>query len=460
MSARRLALAALWALGAALFCLGLTGLLHSVWPGLQLKLSLALSLSVLGGMTVFSYLFWRSRYPTALDAARLTERQHELHELLSTALELTDDSGRTAAGDLSSALALRVRQQADEAASRLAAREVRLPGFPRRLGLLLAALALTPLLWRLPAATVQAGRSEAAAPIIRVETPAPAEMPQAASPPTAAGGQASGQPGQPQNRAATAAPQAQVESTPSGVRRESATALGSTSGVTGTQGGAAGGRSQDSPFGSRESAGQAGQNQAKSGTVLAAAPYDPGAGQGKAAVQKTGGQTGERQASGGRGLESDSRERCSDSCLTNNSMNRSQAARQRTPATGDESRAGTSDSGGAAAASTSVVGLGQGQAQALPGQRRSVQVGTGVGAGARVQVLGLNTASAADISGGIGSGGWLRQAEAPLAASSSSGEDQAVIGQYFARSTGPLSTSATGTSATVSTATPRGAPSK
>ncbi|MFC3835225.1 MULTISPECIES: hypothetical protein [Deinococcus] len=455
---------ALWGVALGLTVLGVGRLLGLI----TLSLTVAVMASAAVG-TVYGLLdWWRSPAPTPLDAARTADRRAALSGLLTTALTLPEHPTQP----WEKALHARVQARAHEAAATLNPTTL-LPVPAARVWLWPAALvAVAACLWwpapvTLERAATEVPRAQAvdepteslatpstpeaatdtSSPVVNEPTPEP-EIPEAQAATTAApqGGPTSdvasvaapaGQPGAVAGTGGTAA-RSPLREARQGVTPGTAGDSSSVSAVPG-------GRTQDTPFGSRES----GQFQNQSVTPaenLASAPYDPSTTPGAQAMQQKSdpGSSGLRAASGGRGIESEGADRCVQGCLTNNDMNRgaqpaSGAARKKP---GGETQSGTSDSGGGAAGSSSGVGLGVGTLNPIQSSAVTELGGAGV-LGDRIQVLAapervpttLSTAAA------TGTGGWQAASEAPTPTTDIPPDTRATVRSYFDRTTPPDTTS-------------------
>lgn len=455
---------ALW--GAAL---GLTGLGVGRLLGLlPLPLTVAVMASAVVGAVYGLLRWWRTPAPTPLEAARIADRRAALSGLLTTALTLPEHPTQP----WEEALHARVQVRAHEAAATLNPATL-LPVPAARVWLWPAALIAVAacLWWPAPVTLGRAGTevpraqavdepadplatpstpevaTDTSSPVVNEPTPEP-EIPEAQAATTVApqsgpGSDAAsvnapaGQPGAVAGAGGTAA-RSPLREARQGVTPGTAGESSSVSAVPG-------GRTQDTPFGSRES----GQFQNQSVTPaenLASAPYDPSTTPGAQAMQQKSdpGSTGLRAASGGRGIESEGADRCVQGCLTNNDMNRgaqpSFSAARKKP--GGETQSGTSDSGGGAAGSSSGVGLGVGTLNPIQSSAVTELGGAGV-LGDRIQVLAApervpTTSATPDATG---SGGWLAAAEVSTPATDIPPDARATVRSYFDRTTPPDTTS-------------------
>ncbi|PNY80124.1 hypothetical protein [Deinococcus koreensis] len=423
---------------------------------------------------------------TRLDAARLSDRRAALDGLLTTALTLPGTARSSPVAPASSgaapweaALSVRVLAQAQAAAPSLHAARI-VPPTPRRawswpaglLGLALLVWLLPPLPRGPVTATVPPAAvvgettpsqaspaagptaNPAGAPIVNEPEPeaagASADLP-------AAGGRGPGTSAAPVSDAASgagrargpASPGAPAASTEPAARlREARQAVGAGAEGATSSGPARGGqRTQDTPFGSRES-GEFRNQSVTSPDRLASAPYDPSTAPGARPMQQKSdpGSSGLRSASGGRGIESEGADKCVEGCLTNDDMNRgAQPAAGKPRAPGGETASGTSDSGSGAAGSSSGVGLGVGELRAIESRVRA-DLGAGESLNAdRIQVLAAPQAEAGPGRTRTDVGArWLRSPEPPAASASIPDSARATVRAYFERGSdrpSPVSTS-------------------
>lgn len=433
-----------WSLVAAVLTVGLLGLwraLGGAVPGRGALPILPLIVAMVALLVLA--LLQRRRSPSLVQAARLAERQLGVSELFSTVLALPEQ----AETPLEAALAERVRRQADGVAGSFQPARVRLPGPGPWLPRLAFLAVLSPALWALPIL-------KSAPPAVQVQVQVQPPAPDPSTPDTPARQEAGDQPSAPSNSAAAEgqpastreAPAVQAPGAMAPFLRESNRALGADAATKGTASTGNSGGNRNTLAGSREGAGQAQAPRTGSEFALAAAPYDPGSAGSQTKPQRTGGKAGTRTASGGRGLESDSRDKCVAGCLTNSDMNRGNRPRGSHPQgtrSSDQTQSGTSDSGGTAAGASSSVGLGSGQMGTLNVPLKTERLTGGLVAGEQVQVLSTDTRAVGNIPAGVaGRGAWVRSSEAALPDTAlpdtrTDPATQAVVGAYFARKDQP-----------------------
>lgn len=433
-----------WSLVAAVLAVGLMGLwqaLGGAVPGRDVLFGLALIVAMVDLLVLA--LSQRRRSPSLVQAARLAERQLGVSELFSTVLTLPQQ----AETPLEAALAGRVRRQADGVAGSFQPAHVRLPGPGPWLPRLALLAACSPALWALPIL-------KSAPPAVQVQVQVQPPAPDPSTPDTPTRQEAGAQPSAPSSSATAEgqpastreAPAVQVPGAMAPFLRESNRALGADAATKGAASTGNSGGNRSTLAGSREGAGQAQAPRTGSEPALAAAPYDPGSAGSQTKPQRTGGKAGTRTASGGRGLESDSRDKCVAGCLTNSDMNRGNQPRGTHPQgtrSSDQTQSGTSDSGGTAAGASSSVGLGSGQMGALGGALKTERLTGGVVAGEQVQVLSTDSRSVGGVAAGVaGRGAWVRSSEAALPDTAlpdthTDPAAQAVVGTYFARKDEP-----------------------
>ncbi|GMA15710.1 hypothetical protein E5F05_06020 [Deinococcus metallilatus] len=427
-----------WAVTVGLGTLALGGLaylLHAPLgvpsPSPALTAGLA---GLLGGLTALG-LEVRATPPGPQEAARLADRRLGLHDLLGTALTLPGQTG----DPLEVALHTRIRAQAEEAARPRQAADVVPPPSPTwaRVPAGLAALAL--LVWLLPplpAPVRLAAPAEARAEVLRTPEPVRATAGEKVAPATLSPSPSPASPAapptgtQPKTPAVTAQANAGKErpgvavSGAAGTRsrapgldrpREAQTSLVEEARSPGSAG-PGGGSTRDTPFGSREGGHVPPEELRSNPDALAAAPYDPGGPGSQTQHQKNSGPPELRQASGGRGVESEGRDRCVQGCLTNNDMNRGQTPRASKPSDPEgHPQSGTSDSGGGAAGSTSSVGLGSGRLPDITVRYRQQLLAGNPRNAERVRVLAAPGASPPEPAPGAATAGpWTAQPEPPL----------------------------------------------